>query len=629
MKNRNLKIKQIEFEIRIFISFGIVIVICALSLSVFSQHPPIAVVIGNVAGLSPGTSLSIGFLAATLITVVASLLRMWAGSILTSRRMMAFPVQDDSLLVCGPYLIVRNPIYLADLIAFSGFAICLNAIGVFLPILLSLHYTQLIKYEEVSLEKQFKEKYQDYKTRVPRLLPNHRTLGSLSLILKEFEINRDGFRHNAVYFLLIPGFIVASFTHNILHAIIIGVPGVVDWAVIHTKIGTSKRPNRIVDKGEREKIHKERKVFKDILYAQCWEDPQMDREAFRMTEDDVVFSITSGGCNTLAFLLDNPQKVIALDLNPQQNFLLDMKISAFKALSHEELLEFMGVRDSKNRFPLYERVREFLRPGSKGYWDNQRKKINRGIIHCGRYESYMRLLKRMVVTPLIRQSVLMRFFETEDPEERAVLFQKKWENLRWWFLTRIMLSRRLNTLLFDKAFFAFLDDTFSFGSHFAEKAKRAMTQLPMKENTFLSFILLGRYYSEDYLPQYLKRENFSIIRGRVDRIEMVADSCENYFSSLTDSTISKFNFTNIFEWMSADAFEDLLKETIRVAKDKAILTYRNLLVFREHPSRLNKNIRSLKDLARSLHEKDLSFIYNNYVVEQIVKSEDSVDMREV
>jgi S-adenosylmethionine-diacylglycerol 3-amino-3-carboxypropyl transferase len=58
------------------------------------------------------------------------------------------------------------------------------------------------------------------------------------------------------------------------------------------------------------------KVFSDILYAQCWEDPDLDREAFHIGPDDTVFSVTSGGCNALAFLADGPRRVVAIDLNP-------------------------------------------------------------------------------------------------------------------------------------------------------------------------------------------------------------------------------------------------------------------------------------------------------------------------
>lgn len=623
MKDLIMKIQKFEFEARIFVSFSIVIFVCVLSFSIFAQSPANAVIFARMAGISAGTSLSAGYLIVAFFALAASLLRMWSGSVLTSNRMMAFRIQDDSLLIKGPYLLVRNPIYLADLFAFFGFSLVLPPVGLLLPVLLYLHYTQLIKYEELSLEKQFEEQYREYRSRIPQLIPNLRSLRSLAVVFKDFKINQDGFRHNAVYLLFIPGFILTSFTHNIFHAIVLGAPSVLDWAIIHTKIGLAKKtPGRDLEKAEIQKAKiGDKKIFKDILYAQCWEDPQIDRAAFKINSDDVIFSITSGGCNALTFLIDDPKKLIALDINPQQNFLLDLKISAFKKLSYEELLEFSGVKESKDRLRLYSRIRPLLQRNSASYWDGHMKKIEKGIIHSGRYEGYMRLLKKAILTPLIRNGVIEKLFKTEDAAARTELFLKKWKNFRWWLLTRILLSRRMNTLLFDKAFFTYLEKKHSLGNHFAQKAERAITVLPMKKNYFLSYILLGRYYSNEYLPPYLRRENFETIRSRLDRIIMVTDSCENFFSTLPDSYISKFNFTNIFEWMSADAYEDLLRETIRVAKNGAIMTYRNLLVFREHPASLNEKIQSHRQLAKSLHKQDLSFIYNNYIIEEIHKGE--------
>ncbi|MDH5768877.1 MAG: DUF3419 family protein [Nitrospirota bacterium] len=614
------KIQKIEFEARIFISLAIVIIICFLSFTIFASEPTNSVLIGKMIGLSVKKSLSTGYLIAAFIMAGASILRIWSGSVLTSKRMMAFRVQVDSLLIVGPYLIVRNPIYLADLIAFSGFALCLPHIGALLPLLFSLHYYQLIRYEELSLMKQFGEEYIEYKQNVPRIIPNKKCLKYLMEAVKNFEINRDGLRHNILYLLFIPGFIVSSFTQTIFWAIVIGIPAVLDWAFIHIRIGTGNDAyHNLSEKSENSAKKVNKKVFKDILYAQCWEDPQIDRVAFRITSDDVVFSITSGGCNVLTFLLDNPSKVIALDINPNQKFLLDLKIAAFKKLSYDELLEFLGVSESQRRLLLYGQIRMELQADSLRYWDRKLKKIRRGVIHCGRYEGYMRLLRKVVIVPFIKRSLVERFFKTEDSSEREILFHKKWENAYWFLLTKVMLSKKLNTFLFDKTFFAYVDSNFSFGKHFAGKAEYALTKLPMKENYFLSYILLGRFYSKENLPNYLRKENYEIIRGRLDRIDMVTDSCEHFFTTLPDSYISKFNFTNIFEWMSPKAYEDLLRETIRVAKDKAIMTYRNLLVFREHPSCLDENIHSLKHSAKSLHEQDLSFIYDNYVVEEIHK----------
>ena len=204
--------------------------------------------------------------------------------------------------------------------------------------------------------------------------------------------------------------------------------------------------------------------------------------------------------------------------------------------------------------------------------------------------------------------------------ERENIYKEKWDNLRWKIFTRVLLSRKVMSLLFTGDFFRYLDENFSFGKNFAAKVKKALTELPLKENYFLTYILFGNYNTE-YLPPYLQRDNYEIIQSRLNRIEIFTGGCEEYFSGLSDSLISKFNFTNIFEWLSPEQFEKLLNETIRVAKDKSVITYRNLLVHREHPAVLDNLIHSNRELANLLHSRDLSFIYDRYVIEEIHKEE--------
>lgn len=617
MRALSRRIQKWEFEARIFVSLSIVLAVCTLSYSLFDGSSAIAVLSGRLFGLPPGYSRSVGFLLAALLMASASLLRMWAGSILSSDRVMSFRVQNDRLLTRGPYRIVRNPIYLADLIAMCGFALCLPPPGLLLPVLMYLHYLQLVKFEEISLASEFGQVYLEYTHRTPRLLLGPRTVRRVPGCLNEFEITPDGLRHNALYLLFTIGFIVAAFTREFFHAVAIGLPGVYDWAVLHTKKGLPKR-SRIRPTHGCQVRQRRKKVFEDILYAQCWEDPNLDRTALKINSGDVVFSITSGGCNTLSFLLDDPATVIALDISPYQNYLLELKIAAFKRLRYDEVLEFVGVRDSSRRQRLYQLLRSDLSDRAREYWDRQETKIREGVIHCGRYEDYMRLLRRWVQR-LIGRSTIQELFAARTAAERLETYHNRWENVSWWILTRLLLSRATMTLLFDRAFFRYLDRSFSLGKHFAQRVKYALTELPVRENYFLAYILLGRYYSEAHLPPYLKRENFSAIRERIGRVQIVTDSCEHYFASLPEESISKFNFSNIFEWMSPETYEEILKQTIRVAKEDALLTYRNLLVHRERPQSLAPKIRSLRTLAESLHRKDLSFIYSNYVVEQIGK----------
>ena len=71
--------------------------------------------------------------------------------------------------------------------------------------------------------------------------------------------------------------------------------------------------------------------------------------------------------------------------------------------------------------------------------------------------------------------------------------------------------------------------------------------------------------------------------------------------------------------MPPDTFEPILRETVRVAKDGAVITYRNLLVPRSRPDTLAEWIEPQKQLSDLLHKRDLSFIYKAYIVERINK----------
>ena len=146
MKTLLEKISRIEFELRIFVSFSIVIIICLLSYILFSDAPTVSIIAGSIFNLKPALSSSIAFTLLAIHMLGLSLLRMWAGSILTSHRVMAFKVQTDALIKEGPFALVRNPIYLADWLAMCGFVLFLPPVGLLLPVLFYLHYNQLIKY---------------------------------------------------------------------------------------------------------------------------------------------------------------------------------------------------------------------------------------------------------------------------------------------------------------------------------------------------------------------------------------------------------------------------------------------------------------------------------------------------
>ncbi len=117
------------------------------------------------------------------------------------------------------------------------------------------------------------------------------------------------------------------------------------------------------------------RVFKfvhgnNLVYNTCWEDPRLDRVALNLGPQDNVLVITSAGCNALDYVLTEPNHVYAVDMNPRQNALLELKISAIRNLEYEDFFALFG----KGRLPdgrtiYHDKLRASLTPWSQVYWD--------------------------------------------------------------------------------------------------------------------------------------------------------------------------------------------------------------------------------------------------------------------
>ncbi len=240
MSRLSLVLLKREFESRIFVSLGIVAGVCATSAILSPGTPSLMALLGSLAGVAEGAFLGAGFLALAGVMGLLSLLRMWAGTELTASRVMAFRVQVDEFHTAGPYRLVRNPIYLADFLAMCAFSLCLPPIALLMPALFWIHYERLISYEELSLASGFREGFAGYAASTPRLFPTLKSLGRLGGALREFRVSSDGFRHNCLFLLFVPGFLAAAWTGEFLLAAGIGLPGVADWAIVHTRLGVRR-----------------------------------------------------------------------------------------------------------------------------------------------------------------------------------------------------------------------------------------------------------------------------------------------------------------------------------------------------------------------------------------------------
>ena len=112
---------------------------------------------------------------------------------------------------------------------------------------------------------------------------------------------------------------------------------------------------------------------RSLVYTTCWEDPAVDRVALKIRPEDHVMAITSAGCNVLDYALDEPRRIDAVDANPRQTALLELKLAGIRRLSHDDFFSIFGQGFHLGFDAIYQSaLRAQLSPFARNYWDQRR-----------------------------------------------------------------------------------------------------------------------------------------------------------------------------------------------------------------------------------------------------------------
>lgn len=354
--------------------------------------------------------------------------------------------------------------------------------------------------------------------------------------------------------------------------------------------------------------------FSVIRYAQVWEDADVLVQALDIKPGDICLSIASAGDNALALLTRDPSRVIALDMNPAQLACLELRVAAYRSLDHAGMLELIGSRASARRAELYKTCRDELSDETQNFWDARPEALNSGIGGVGKFERYFELFRTWVLPLAHGRRRVARLLEGGTRETREAFYSREWDTWRWRGLFKVFFSRFvMGRLGRDPSFFRYVEGTVA--EHILEHTRHALTALNPAENPYLHWILTGTH--GEALPLALRKENFEIIRSRLDRVEWHLASIETYLESHGNAPIHRFNLSDIFEYMSEDAFEKLLERLCAAGAPGGRLVYWNMLAPRSRPTSMADRLRPLDEIARSLHDEDKAFFYRALIVEEI------------
>ncbi|WP_448502353.1 DUF3419 family protein [Sphingomonas sp.] len=327
-------------------------------------------------------------------------------------------------------------------------------------------------------------------------------------------------------------------------------------------------------------------AFRGLVYAQIWEDPEVDLEALALTPDCHLVTIASGGCNVLSYLTANPAKITAVDLNTAHVALNRLKLAAVRHLpDHASLHRFFGEADRPANIDAYRRyVAPHLDDVTRRYWEG------RGLNGRRRIEGFRRgFYRRGLLGGFIGAAHLVAKLYGIDPrvmleartidEQRAIfesklapIFDRKF--VRW--LTDQPAS--LFGLGIPPAQYEALagDDPQGISAVLRQRLEKLACDFPLNDNYF-AWQAFGRGYGRGRdapMPPYLRREHHAALVERVDRVEIRHANMCDYLDAMPDASLDRYVLLDAQDWMTDEVLTRLWCAITRTARPGARVLFR-------------------------------------------------------
>lgn len=294
-----------------------------------------------------------------------------------------------------------------------------------------------------------------------------------------------------------------------------------------------------------------------LLYNACWEDPAVDREALALGPDDTVLVITSAGCNALDYALTGPRAVHAVDANPRQTALLELKLAGIRHLGFDDFFDLFGGGYSPLFVDMYrDALRADLSPFASRWWDRRLGWFTSpGERRTFYFHGLSGLAARLVQGWIGRDHRLRAAVDglmaadglAAQREAYARMAPLLWTRGLEWVLRR---QAAMNLLGVPAAQRRELEASHPDGAPGFIKAAVAsvFTDLPLRDNYFWMLYLRGSY-TRACCPEYLKRANFYALKhGLAARVVPHTGTVTGFLRG-TAERFSRFVLLDHQDWM--------------------------------------------------------------------------------
>ncbi|HEX9988782.1 MAG TPA: DUF3419 family protein [Chloroflexia bacterium] len=314
------------------------------------------------------------------------------------------------------------------------------------------------------------------------------------------------------------------------------------------------------------------KAEPEVVFAQVHEDTSVELTALTLCpEPAVAFCISSGGCTAFSLLTARPEKLVALDINPAQTYLLELKRAAFAQLPYGQMLIAM----QRDALPVYRKLRQAISPQARAFWDRRTPLLALGLCRCGLIERKGAHVMRLFRLLVHNGKTIIAMLSQPGLRAQQRFYHTHWDTWRWRLGLRLALSKPALRQAYGPDFVAAVPTGFSDIMH--ERMARVFTQFPILENSSLWQAFLGIYPpSQQGLPPYLQRKHFEEIRARLPEACLVTGDASDWIANQPARSIGFFALSNILEVTSPVYAQHLWRALEHAAKPGAIVCLRSI-----------------------------------------------------
>jgi S-adenosylmethionine-diacylglycerol 3-amino-3-carboxypropyl transferase len=346
-----------------------------------------------------------------------------------------------------------------------------------------------------------------------------------------------------------------------------------------------------------------------LNYSSSNEDSRSEKRALNIEYGDSLLCITGSGGRVLDLLIEQPARIVAIDFNPCQGFLLELKCAAIQHLEYEEFLGLLGVNPFAGRGHIYQSIRQSLSTEARDYWDSHSTMVEKGVIYQGRWESHFRLLAQII--HFARPHRLDRLFNCSEINEQSRVWREEWDNTLWQLFLRSITSRAVwKYMLRDPGFYRYVPGGFSINSYLDKRLTSAFENNLVGRSPFASLLFFGKYSVHGPLPPHLQRDHFKTLKDSLPRITIVSQSLLDYLEQNEKTRFHKYSLSDFSSYTGLEEYDLIWKGIVRTAVEGAKICERQFLVKREIPLDVRPCFIRNKRLEEQLALTDDSIFYS-------------------